>query len=204
MSDSNNKNFRVFYNDSHWLKIFHHNSRICYFNNDTANYSTNKHCFSILSKIDEKFTIYNGTDNVYSMMLELPQIPQYIRWHQYSHFTEPNPSLIGYKQLPDTNGSWDKFIGLHAVNDEMAQYTLYSCNNNGDGDQLIGLKTDIIAPYIPFYQYWVQFIDIWIELRNLSSMNLLNALIIRCTEKITFQQCHFYAYLFLFINHKRN
>lgn len=64
-------------------------------------------------------------------MLELPQIPQHIRWHQYSYFTDTNNISLGYVMLSDTNGSWLEFGGIHTLISNYSSRSLYVCENNG-------------------------------------------------------------------------
>ena len=84
-------------------------------------------------------------------MIELPQIPIHIQWHQYSYFTDTSNTSIGYLPLLDTNGSWPGFGGIHTLKSVHSWKVLYVCQNNGvNWHYPIGCKFDEYKTYIPF------------------------------------------------------
>lgn len=115
-------------------------------------------------------------------MLEYPEKPQYLNWHQTKPITSPCGD-VGY-ELVSGNGSWIDFNGLHSNRKK----SLF----NGQKDcsywmYAIGATSYEYQNYFPGYinssGKWVtvQYADLWIELKDLNSLNFLKPLNCICT-----------------------
>ena len=141
----------IHYNESIWLKIFHHNSKAGFFKNkQEGNYSLDRNLFSILNVIDEKFKLTDGTNSYYSLIYEIPQIPQYIHFHQQSYFTDTNPQAAGFTILNKT-GTWPHFGGIHVLASHRGWCSLYVCDDDGSTwNYPLGAIDTFYIPRMPF------------------------------------------------------
>ena len=165
-----------------WLKVFHQNTKFCYFNSRAkANYSLNKNCYSILREVDQKFLISKSSQKYYSFLLEYPQIPEYIEFIQTELFTTTNPNPNGF-EIISNNSYFEGFGGLHQLDSKYLNRSLIVGYNNGfNWFYPIGTISKQYYPFFPIdIQKNYQVADLWIELPDLNLINTFKYLISDC------------------------
>lgn len=172
------------FNNSLWLKVFHHNSAgsVYFTSRYEALNSRKPQKYSILYKINDNFKLNHNGKKCFSFLMEYAQIPQYISWHQTSSIFETGNSSEGY-EYQYGNGTWDRFEGLHAYSENHHRYnkTLLS----GDSYYVnwffaIGVFDKEYDPYFPGYLTktdWLQDVDLWIEVGDVMKLKLVKTVI---------------------------
>ena len=152
-----NGNTIIQYNGSNWLKIFHQNTKFCYFDSiSQARYSKDENCYSIIKTINDKYRLSENDELFYSFLLEYPQIPQYIYFHQSTFNSDTAES---YK-LITSNGTWPHFGGLRHYNKDI----LFSGDDQPNyWNYPVGVKSKAYYPLLPFVNFAKNGITIFIK-----------------------------------------
>lgn len=176
------------FNGTNWLKIYHHNSKYGFFSSrSSANYSLEYHRFSLLSLIDDSFKIKTDNSEYFSLLMEYPQLNQYIQFRQNLFFTTDQNSVEGFMTVNKV-GSWNQFAGIHYLEIKASNSLYVGCSNGYNNYYSIGtISTAKEGTYPDYFADCVlQITDLWIEIEDFSLINRFKP-IFKCSKDLCYR-----------------
>lgn len=186
------------FNNSLWLKVFHHNSTggVYFRSNEEAKRCKKPGKYSILYKIDDNFRLERSAPQNFSFLLEYLQIPQYIVWQQTSSIFDYGNTSKGY-EFKYGNGTWDDFQGLHSWH--ISTY-LSGADNGVNWFYAIGATHNKYNPYFPaIHNAYALVVDLWIEVGAGQHLNLIKTVICSLNHFCFNSTLKMFLYVFIFM-----